>query len=463
MYTIFVFFVALGVLIIVHEWGHYIVAKLSGVWVEKFSIGFGPKIIGFTKNNTDYRIAPIPLGGYVKLYGQDPLEEAEGDLVKAEEIARDPRSFHSKSMPKKLATVFAGPVMNLVLCLILMPLVFVVGRLQPKILDEKPVLIDIAENSPAEAADLQKGDLILSFNGQTMETWNDLLRQIYLHPNKEVTLVYARGEKTLEKKITLSKDKSKKQIAGDLGINPFALYGNEPVIGIVNQGSAAEKAGLKIGDQVLSIDKKTIKYWSEIPDTLEILKDKPFSMTVKRDNHKITLFAQASFDKTHEKYLLGVSKTFAPDLLVKKRYGFVEAVQLGTLENLKLTKLLGEVLQKLFTGDLSYKSLGGPIQIAKATSIAAKSGFGEFLYLLAFLSLQLGILNLLPIPVLDGGHVAFMLVEAVIRRPISPKIRQVSTQIGMFALLALMVIITINDIDTVWGFSNILESLKSLF
>lgn len=461
--SILAFMVALGILVLVHEWGHYIVAKLSGVWVEKFSIGFGPKIIGFSKNGTDYRIAPIPLGGYVKLYGQDPLEDAEGDEEKAKEIAKDPRSFISKPISAKLATVIAGPAMNLILCFLIMPLVFMFGRMQPKVLDEKPVVIDVVKGSPADKAGIVSGDEILKFNGEEVKTWQEVILKVSLHPNAEVELELKHDGKLQKRKLTLSQDKAKKQLVGYAGLEPLNFFADDPVIHDISANSAAEKAGFKAGDRVVEMNGEVVKYWSQMTKLVQQSKGEELSIKVKRGDDVVDLKAAPVYHEDAKKYLLGVTKKLDMSLFAKKQYGFVEAVKLGAKENFKLIGLTVDVLKRLFTRDLSVKSLGGPIQIAKATSAAAESGVGEFLYLLAFLSIQLGILNLLPIPVLDGGHVVFMAIEGIRRKPLSPKIRQISTQVGMFMLLFLMVVVTVNDINSVWGFKNIFQSIKGIF
>lgn len=462
------FLIALGILVAVHEWGHYIVAKLSGVWVEKFSLGFGPKIIGFHKNGTDYRIAPIPLGGYVKLYGQDPWEEAGGDAKKAEEIANDPRAFHSKPMSRKLATVLAGPMMNLVLCLLIMPVVFMVGRLQPKILDQAPVVIGVSKDSPAVAAGLQKGDRILSFDGVATPTWQELLLQIALHPDENVKVAYEREGKKTEVTLAETTDKTKSQVTGWVGIEPFDFYANEPLIDTVNTNSPAAAAGLKAGDRIVSIDGTPVEYWTDLTKAVQKSEGKALSVTVARDGaeNALTVTPMLNADANTQGggvWIIGVTKRMNLDDFVKKRHGLIDAFKLGFKENLKLLGLTLDVVKRLFTGDLSYKALGGPLQIAKATSSAAESGFGEFLYLLSFLSLQLGVLNLLPVPVLDGGHVVFMLLEAARRKPLSPRVRQVSTQIGLVMLLGLMVLVTFNDISSIIGFGNIFKSITGLF
>lgn len=463
MTTILVFILALSVLVFVHEWGHFIVAKKSGVRVDIFSIGFGPKIFGFTWHGTEYRVAPFPFGGYVKIYGQEPLEEAEGDPVKAEEIAKDPQSFHSKPLYKKLAVVFAGPVMNLILCFAVMPLVFMIGRLQPKILDEKPVIIDIMAESPAEKAGLKKGDQLLSLNGYTLNNWKDVVTQVALYPNDQVDLEIERDGQKQKVQAQLVVNEGVKQMAGYLGVEPFEFIGNEPVVDTIRPGSPADKAGFKPGDEIVQIKNQPVKYWTKMTELIQDNGKEAFDVVVKRGDDRVTLSVTPEFNEDNQSWIVGITKKMNKDLFVKKSHGFMDAVALGTQECLKLLDLTFDILGRLFTGNLSVKTLGGPLQIAQATSSAAKSGFGEFLYLLAFLSMQLGIMNLLPIPVLDGGHVVFMLVEGIRRKPLSPKFRSVSMQVGLFMLLGLMLFVTINDVNTIWGFSNIFESLKSIF
>ena len=193
MSTVIIFIIALSILVAIHEWGHFIMAKKAGIRVDIFSIGFGPKILGFTWHGTEYRIAPIPLGGYVKIYGQDPLEEAEGDEVKAKEIEQSPESFASKTYLQKMGVVFGGPVMNLVLCLILLPLVFLFGRMQHKVMLEKPAVIDVVPETPAATLGLQKGDLLLAINDTPLKTWQDYLVHVVVYPEQEITLKYSRA------------------------------------------------------------------------------------------------------------------------------------------------------------------------------------------------------------------------------------------------------------------------------
>jgi len=452
---------ALMILVFVHEWGHFIVAKLSGVRVDIFSIGFGPKLIGFKWHGTEYRIAPIPFGGFVKIYGQEPLEEANGDVEEAKRIAEHPDSFASKSIFKRLAVVFAGPFMNVVLCFAVLPLVFIAGKMESKDIQATPVIVDVTKGSPAELAGLKAGDTILEVEGTSVDSWRQLVTQVAIFPNETVTVTYSRDGVEAKVEATLGENERLKQPVGYLGVEDF--LGNEPIIGRVAKGKAAFEAGLKKNDWVTQVGDTPIKYWTQMTALIQASKGESLPITVKRGEELVTVNLSPKYEESIDRYLIGIEKGIDRSKLVHKSYGFVKSVELGAKEGVRLVGLTFDILKRLFTGNLSLKVLGGPLQIAQATSTAYKSGFGEFLFILAFLSLQLGILNLLPIPVLDGGHVVFMTIESLIRRPIPHKLRNVSMQLGLFMLLGMMVLVTINDVNTMWGDSGLIKSIKSFF
>ncbi|MBF0106785.1 MAG: RIP metalloprotease RseP [Deltaproteobacteria bacterium] len=461
MTTVIIFIAALSLLVFVHEWGHFIIAKLSGVRVDVFSIGFGPKLFGFTWHGTEYRIAPIPFGGYVRIFGQEPLEEAEGDIEKAEEIARDPASFSSKPLYKKFGVVFAGPVMNLVLCFALMPLCFMIGRLQPKLLEDKPVIIDVVDGSPAQKAGIVAGDLVLSVNGYRTNNWEDLKTQILLHPDVVVDVELERQGDVMTLPVPLVKHEGVKQTVGYMGVEFYEFH--QALIGEIVKGSPAEKAGIQKDDVVKSVNGTAVTYWKEIPAMIQNNKDQPLNLVLARGGADVAVTVTPEYSDKLAAWIIGINQGFPEGYYVKKRYGFVEAVILGTQKCVELFDLTFDILGRLFTGNLSVRTLGGPLQIAMATSSAAKSGIGEFIFLLAFLSMQLGIMNLLPIPVLDGGHIVFMGIEGIRRKPLSFKFRSVTMQVGLVVLLGLMLFVTINDVDSIWGFSRIIDSIKSFF
>lgn len=497
MTTIIGFILGLSVLVVVHEWGHYIVAKLCGVRVEVFSIGFGPRLFGKMIGGTDFRVAPIPLGGYVKIHGQDPHEEADGNPALAAAIASDPQSYHSKPVWQKIAIVFAGPAMNLILCFVLMPLVFLIGRTQYKILEEPPVVIGVKESSPAHTAGLEPGDKILSLNGAAVPTWKELMTQISLVPTGgKVDLRYERQGTEIEAVLTTVNNERFKKATGlnqdvsYLGIEYYEFHDNDPVVGEVSQGSPASQAGFMAGDRIIQLSGRPVKYWSEMTERIQVLHQGialpdtaggcslvtsgamvkegdamvgvALTFGIERGGETLTLNVVPQYSDEIGAWIIGVSKGMSPELFSVKRYGLATAIVAGASESVRMLKLTGEVLWGLLRGRVRLSQIGGPLQIAKVTGDAAQAGFGEYLFILAFLSLNLGVMNLLPIPVLDGGHISFMVIEGLWRRPLSPRFRQISTQMGLVTLLLLMLLVTANDLNSVFGV-DLLQKLKGLF
>jgi len=448
--TILYFIIALGLLIFVHELGHFIIAKRAGVCVEVFSLGFGPKILGFRVGDTDYRISAFPLGGYVKMKGEEPDEEGAKE---------DPRSFSAKSAFTRARIVFWGPLMNFVLAFALMPLVFMIGKPEPAFLHDRPVVTEVRAESPAEAAGLIKGDMIVSVDGRSVNTWDDVLNKILLSPNRTVDFGIEREGATGEVAIDVGEIPELK--GGYVGIEPMLFVGAEPYVGEVKPGGAAEEAGVRSGDLIVAFGGQKVYDWLDLTRMVNDSAGKETELVVRRDDQTVSMPVKARYDDGFGRYIIGVTKDRMSGVpMTVRKYGFVEAFVRGTKENVKLLRLTYDVLKKLFTGGLSFKIIGGPVIIAKASAAAAKTGLANFIYFLAFLSMQLAILNLFPIPVLDGGQLVFLGFEAVLRRPLSVRIRMIAHQVGFVFLISLMLLITINDIDNVWG---IRELIKRLF
>ncbi len=452
----FVYFIlGLGLLVFIHELGHFLVAKWSGIRVEQFSLGFGPKILGFTWGETEYKISILPLGGYVKMSGEEP---EEGAIVPV----NDPRSFACQPLYKRVATVLAGPSMNLILALILMPIVFLMGRMEPAFLEQSVVVLGVKKNSPAEKIHLQKGDQILEIDSFATPTWDEAMQRILLSPDAEVSLKIRSVSGVEEiKKVKLGTAKEGK--VGFLGVEPHHFIGNEAIVDHVSPNSPAEKAGLLPKDKIVSISGVLVENWEDMSEKVAAASGKTIPVEVQRGSEKITVNLTPQYNEGYKKWIIGISKAVPEGTMLKRHYTFKEAIKKGMNEFGRLFMLTLEVLKKLFTFQLSYKTLGGPIQIAEATANAAKSGIGDFFYFLSFMSLQLGVLNLLPIPVLDGGHLLFMLYEGIRRKPLSVKGRMIAQQIGMALLFTLMILVTINDIDTVWGFKKIFAKIAGWF
>lgn len=461
--TILYFIIALGILVLVHEWGHFIVARKMGIRVDEFSIGFGPKLFGIKGKVTEYKVCLLPFGGFVKLYGEDPVAESDGDEAKAENIAKASDSFSGKPVGARLATVFAGPGMNLLFSLILLPLVFMVGRQMPAILEQAPVVLGVRKDSPAQIAGFQKGDQIVAIDGRAMTNWTDVLNWVIVHPATDGRALVRRDSKETTLSLKTIQSPHIDSMVGYAGFEPQYFWDNEAIIGELSPNGPAEAAGLKPGDQIIAINDKPIETWTDLTEIVHHSNGVSLQIRYQRGGEVLALSLHPTYHEVNKVWLVGIAKKINPNRYVTKKYALIPAVREGMKEYLRLLQLTGDVLGRLFTGQLSYKALGGPLQIAQATGVAAKNGFSEFLFFMAFLSMQLGVMNLLPIPVLDGGHVLFMAIEGIRRKPLSMKLRNTLMYMGLSLLLTLMVLVTINDIDRIWNFQHLWESFRGIF
>jgi len=436
--TIFYFIIALGILVFIHEFGHFIVAKKSGVFVEEFSIGFGPKLFAKKWGETEYKLCLLPLGGYVKLHGENPEDEESVDKA---------RAFSEKKLSTKAAVVIAGPVMNFLLCLFLMPIVFMLGRTVPAFFDAAPVVEQIRADSPAASVGLTKGDLITQIDGSKVSNWEEAINQIIVATGQKVNLTVDHKGETKEFTVPITNSPE----GGYAGFEPNLFLGIAAIIGKVNANGPAAKAGIEVGDQILSLNGENIDDWIDLTEAIAKSKGEKVSLKLQRNNSIVNTEIQADYNEDLKRYLVGIEKQVQDIPSTVRKYGFLASLQKGGEEVVQLTSTTFNVFWRLISMQLSLKVLGGPIMIAQTTAAAAKLGLGHFLYFLAFMSLQLGIINLFPIPVLDGGHLFFYGIEAVIRRPVSRKIRMVMSQLGFAMLIALMLAVTFNDVQRVWG------------
>jgi regulator of sigma E protease len=419
--TLIYFLIVIGILVFVHEFGHFIMAKRAGVRVEKFSLGMGPKIAGFKRGDTEYVISALPLGGYVKMAGENPDEEPTGA----------PDEFQSKTVWQRAKIAATGPLTNIVLAFLVMPLVFMVGTYS-----EGPAKVGFVEkDSPAERAGFLAGDVIEEVNGRGISDWTKALSLIAVNPGTDVTVTVDRGG---EKKVLVLRPEE----ATELKIGMSGLVPDLPAeIGKLKSGFPAEKAGLKVHDRILAVDHQTIYHWNQFSAMVKDSKGRKLILDIERDGKRLEMSATPVQDGG--RYMIGVEPVMH---LVFKKYGFFESLRLGFDKTIEAIDLTFITLKKLLTLSLSIKTLGGPVMIAQMSGQAAAAGLSSFLSLLAMISISLGILNLLPIPVLDGGLILFLVIEAIRKKPVSRKVMEVSQSIGAAVLITLIAVVSYNDI-----------------
>jgi len=419
--TFLYFLIVIGVLVFVHELGHFVMAKRAGVRVEKFSLGMGPKIFGYKKGDTEYVLSWLPLGGYVKMAGENPDEEPTGD----------PGEFQSKSVWQRATIAATGPLTNIVLAFIIMPLVFMVGTYS-----EGPAKVGYVEaKSPAENSGFMAGDVIVEINGRSISDWTKALSLIAVNPDTDLKVTVERnGEK---KTLAL-----RPEAATEFKIGMSGLVPDMPAeIGKLKPGFPAEKAGIKVNDKIIVVDGKAIYHWNQFSSMVRDSKGKNLSITVLRENKRMELTMTPKED--NGRYVIGVEPIVR---MVFKKHGFFESLRLGFDKTLEAIDLTFITLKKLVTFNLSIKTLGGPVMIAQMSGQAAAAGLSAFLSLLAMISISLGILNLLPIPVLDGGLILFLMIEAIRKKPLQRKTMEVAQSVGAGLLITLIAVVSYNDV-----------------
>jgi regulator of sigma E protease len=432
IHTVLVFIVVLGFLIFVHELGHFLVARWTGVRVIRFSLGFGPKLYAKTVGDTEYVVAAIPLGGYVKMAGDEP----------GQELTKSPQEFASRTLLERTRIVLAGPVMNILIAFLLMPLVFMLGTHAPAFLEEPPVVGWVQDESPAQTAGFAVGDRLQSINGREVATWEQAVTQLAVHPEATVQVAVDRaGER---KTLTLTVPAQFDNGAGSLGFLPH----KPAVVGLVSPGKPAAIAGLQVGDEIVSLNARPIDNWYQMSDAIQKNQGAPLAVGYRRGGVEATVELIPALDEVSKRWMIGVG---GKESVLFRQYGFGESIVLGTQKMWELTRLTFDVLGQLFTGNLSIKALGGPIMIAQVTGEAADSGFSDLVRLVAFISLQLGIMNLLPIPVLDGGWLLFFLIEAIIGHPLNRRGMEIAQTLGFVLLITLALVVSYNDIMRILG------------
>ena len=431
MTSLIAFLFVLGVLVLVHELGHFVVARLHGVRCLTFSLGFGPKVLQTKRGDTVYCISAIPFGGYVKMAGagEGPDDKPEGK----------PDEFLSKTKWQRFQILIAGPVMNVILAVVIMTVVLYQGAPVPIYEDEPPVVGSVAEDSPAAAAGIRPGDRILSVAGREVDTWEELMYAVVPRADQEIDVVLRREGGVWTVQVTPAA--LGRYDMGDLGVDPAAT---PQVVSLMSTtSSAAQNAGILVGDVIESIDGREVTIQS-LMDTIKASPDISLTLRIRRDGvrHDIVVTPQLVDDIG----LIGVGLN--PEVRIVEPGPF-EAFTMSLEQNYEWSGLIFQTLWGLLTGATSPTQLVGPVGIAQLSGDAAQVGWVVLFGLMAMISINLGILNLLPIPVLDGGHIFILAMEGVSRRDFSVRIKERMMFVGFALLMTLMVTVIYNDLTRV--------------
>ena len=420
--------VVLGIMVLVHEWGHFIVAKAFGVRVEIFSIGFGPRLWGHKKGDTDYRISGLPLGGYVKMAGDNPLEDRKGD----------PDEFLSKPRWQRALIAVAGPAMNIVLSILLIAGIYMHGSKEPAYLDHQMVLAGVLPDSTAQKAGLAAGDHIVKINNTSNPTWDQAITELeWTLPGHSLSVLVDRNGK--EVPVTVPTSQSLEDM--------FGYPANRLLIGSVTSGMPAERSGIQPGDEVLKVNGNPLASGSEFPSRVEKSRGGPLDLEIRRGDRTLQIEVrpqQVGVKNGVAQWQIGVG--LRPGELVERRWPIGVAISESVTTNALMARQVAFVVVELFRGKISLTQLQGPLGIARASGEAARQGAVELFRLMAMIGVNLAILNLLPIPPLDGGHILLLFVEGTIRRDLSIRVKERFVTVSMVFLLLVFAIVMYNDV-----------------
>ena len=443
MTTLLAFLFVLGVLVFIHELGHFLLARWNGVRVLTFSLGFGPKILKVQRGDTEYCVSIIPLGGYVKMAGENPEDQPTG---------RDDE-FLAKTKWQRFQILIAGPVMNILLAVVLLAVVLMQGADVLAHLDQPATIGAVQPGSPAETAGIQPGDIITRFGSAEITTWEHLEMAVAGRPEREVDVVLIRGgrEERLKVRPDLREVKTRNNATfeiGTIGVLPDVY----PSVLSFVAGKPAESSGLKVGDQIRAIGGERMVFVMQAIETISQKPgDQPIVFTIRRDgvDQDISVTPYREGDRTLVgMYMNDARRSFQPTP--------IEAIGMSIQRNIEMSGLILNTLKDLFTGEASPKQLMGPVGIAQLSGESAQDGWISLLALMASISLNLGLLNLMPIPVLDGGHIFIMAIETISRRDFSLQMKEKMLFVGFVLLMTLMVTVIYNDLTRIAWIENLM-------
>lgn len=432
MITILAFLFVLGVLVFIHEAGHFLMARWHGVRVITFSLGFGPKLLKWTRGGTEYCISAIPLGGYVKLAGESVEEERTG--------ASD--EFMSKSKWVRFQVYLMGPVMNIALAFMLFTAVLYNGADVPLYPTSTPVIGVVAEGSPAEKSGLKVGDTIINVGGKYVKTWEDVDMAVLPKAGQSISVTVDRGG-SLYATTIVPASKTKYEL-GDIGVAEV----RRPQIALITKGSPAEHAGLKSGDVVVGVDDQHGLSQPKLIEYIRAHPKQPVAFQIERAGQPLAVTITPN-----DKGPNGVGQIGAQIASLESRRidpTFPQAIKMGAQQTWEQSAAIVTTLKGLFTRDTPVKQLMGPVAIAQLSGDAAQLGWVALLGFMSIISLNLGLMNLLPIPILDGGHIAILALEGVSRRDFSMKVKERILFAGFALIMLLMVTVIYNDVARIF-------------